>query len=358
MEVAAQDPSLPDGARVLAINGRPVDTAASSTGTIGPEPTFIDRAKAAVAPTIRGMGDITGANAILEQSGLVQEGRLTGPEQNAQDTATRHTAAVGGGAMAIGQSVDAILSAATTKGMGVAARAIATARAAGHEMTPIVKYEIARTALTGIGVPSWAAMGAAAMISGYRGNGKTVRPTEAVPPSAEGYDRYMPNTSAASPSAVASAPPETVAAPSNTPAPIDRPAPAAPAESPRVAAQKFSPQKALNELAIQARRQGTTLTAEETQAAVGVMQAHGVSAADAVKTLATMKGIPTSLTLSPEEATQYLALRSAGKSGGQAEAAILQLRQLAKGLPTTAEVQDSVPGQHARGVTGKWKADQ
>lgn len=161
-------------------------------------------------------------------------------------------------------------------------------------------------------------------------------------PTAPGYDRYMPNATAPP-----SAPLET--APSSTPAPTGPPAPAAPGESPAVG--KFPIQKALNELAIQARRQGATLTEAESQAAAGLMHSHGVSATEAVKTVVALKAAPPGL--STEEASNYAALRAQGKPHNAAMAAIQQMRTLREkfGLPSGEQVTDAVTQRNA---TGKW----
>lgn len=132
----------------------PKPSAAKSTGLgvekatgVGPEPTFLERAGAAIGPTIRGAGDVTGANWLLERTGLVDQGRLTGPEVNARDEATRHAAGVGGLAATGLQIGDAIIGAAKSGG------AVRAAYTALHAATPIVKYEATRHILSHYGVP-------------------------------------------------------------------------------------------------------------------------------------------------------------------------------------------------------------
>jgi hypothetical protein len=295
-------------------------------------------------------------------------------------------------------------------GLTMTARAVLGTKAAATQATPLLKFEFTKSALEKMHVPSSLAWIAAAAVSGYRGNGKTLAPTEEVPPAVEGYDRYMPNTSgAASPvpvrvvdvgegpidpvsavrrgtapaSAPAGAPPTptlpVAAAPASTGAPIvDTPppppataSPASPAAAPGrrplspghtldlPMAQRTKGQQSVSwvqsDLGIAARRQGVTLSDAESTAAETLMRDHGVSANEAVQTVGQLqaKRTPSGLTLSPEEASQFDALKQQGQSGAQAEAAILKLRTLAKKLktPSSDQVTDAVK---RRNETGRW----
>jgi hypothetical protein len=112
------------------------------------------------------------------------------------------------GLIGLGTSAATVYKALTGPAVSAIGRAVAVARAAGHEITPTLKYEIAKSTLLAMGIPAPIAYGAATLVSGYRGNGKRVSPLEEAPPTADGYDRYMPNASAgpAAPTATSSAP--------------------------------------------------------------------------------------------------------------------------------------------------------
>jgi len=171
---------------------------------VSAEPSFLERAGNAIGPTIRGAGDITGANWILEQSGLVSPGRLTGPEQNARDAATRRTAAVGGGAMMAGQLADSAIQ--TIQRGGARAAASLTAALAGTQS----KYWATKAALVKVGVPPWIAETVAVQVSGYHKGGASPAELSAAPSASSSsgvgapaasdvppsfVDRYMPNVS-------------------------------------------------------------------------------------------------------------------------------------------------------------------
>jgi hypothetical protein len=133
------------------------------------------------------------------------------------------------------------------------------------------------------------------------------------------------------------APPETAAV-GGTPAPPGPPPPAAPASA-------MSPQRVLNELAIQARRQGVKLSEQDYQAATQAV-AQGVSPTDVVSALKQLQ--------QPPDARAYMALRQAGKSNAEAMAELQGERDLAKrfGLPSTEEVEAAVKERNAKGY---WK---
>lgn len=101
-ETAQKDPSLPPGWTVVDANTPGPPTAPElPTG-------FLERLHDALGAGIRGAGDVTGANWLLESTGLVPEGRLSGPERNARDEQTRHTTSFGGGAMMAAEAVPAL----------------------------------------------------------------------------------------------------------------------------------------------------------------------------------------------------------------------------------------------------------
>lgn len=295
-------------------------------------------------------------------------------------------------------------------GLTMTARAVLGTKAAATQATPLLKFEFTKSALEKMHVPSSLAWIAAAAVSGYRGNGKTLAPAEEVPPAVEGYDRYMPNTSGTAATSasvpgsasggmppptgppIAAAPVESpVAAPAAavpaTPRPTSRPAaaaappvepvaqpPAPAASSPATAppsrpgdtvglaaAQRtpgqMSRQSIQNDLGMAARRQGLTLSEPEYQVAEAAVRDHAVSPAQAVQAVGKLQqagGLPTSkLKFSPDESMQFQALRTAGKSGAEAESAILKLRTLAKKLktPSGQQVSDAV---QKRNETGRW----
>ena len=113
---------------------------------IGPEPSFLQRMGDAVGPAIRGAGDVTGANWLLERTGMVPEGRLSGDEPNARAAQVRHTTGVGGVA-SMGAGVVGSIANAGKSGMVPAA--IETARQA----SPLLKYEAVKFGLDKMGVP-------------------------------------------------------------------------------------------------------------------------------------------------------------------------------------------------------------
>lgn len=167
----------------------PTLTGLEKAAGVGPEPSMLERAVSAIAPTVRGAGDVTGANWFLEKTGIVAPGRLTGSEATARDAATRHTAAVGGLAMGAAQAVDTIGQAATTQGLSAARRAVAAAKAAGQVITPQVTYEITKLALQKAGLSSPIAFAVAAMVSGM-GTPNKSGPQEPEARSIPGFPRF------------------------------------------------------------------------------------------------------------------------------------------------------------------------
>jgi hypothetical protein len=338
----------------------------------------LGRMGAAVGPAIRGAGDITGANWFLEKTlpGLVPQGRLTGDEATPRDAATRHATAVGGVAMGAVQGIEAIASAGVTRGLTAAGRAVAAARAAGQMITPTLKYEIYKRTLEAVGVPAPIAWGVANMIAGgsekrataktapaphvptaegYVGNVTPPREPVAAPAPAAPYETAIAEAKSAVAASPSAAPIETPGAGGTPPAP-GSPPPAPIAESPTSPRSPAgpSPAQVANQVALQARRQAVTLSAKEDAVAQAMVREHGVLPKDAVATVAANRGIVSKLNLSPEEATQFQLLSQAGKSETQALSAIEKMRKLAKGLPSTAQVETAVADRNA---TGKWTTD-
>lgn len=204
-----------------------------------------------------------------------------------------------------------IVRAGVTEGAGAAAKMAATTA------SPLLKFEVTRRAMMAMGAPDWMATGAAAYVSGMKGKGAA----EAEHVSAPGFPR---TSVAADPPPVAAAPVDLSRVPAGsltqeqigerlaatnagavpevatvaTPAPAGarladqraafqarvaaRQAPeaqtatAAPIASPAAAspvATALPNQKALNELAIAARRAKTTLSPDEARALVKVVEA-------------------------------------------------------------------------------------
>lgn len=75
------------------------------------EPGFVARAANAIGPAIRGIGDLgvpftnIDINHGLEASGLVEHGRLTGPESNEREAATRTLSNAAGGTVIAGKLI-------------------------------------------------------------------------------------------------------------------------------------------------------------------------------------------------------------------------------------------------------------
>jgi hypothetical protein len=137
-----------------------------------------------------------------------------------------------------------------------------------------------------------------------------------------------------------------------TPPPAGPPPSPVPAGSPVVAAPPATaanyPQKFLNEVAIQARRQGVTLTDADYQAA-RVLTQQGKTAAEAVAQIA--PPVVPKPRLTSAEASTYMRLRASGKTDAEAKAAIEAARtfqdQFGLTTPTTAET------KFPKGMRGK-----
>jgi len=176
---------------------------------------------------------------------------------------------------------------------------------------------------------------------------------QGVPASAQGIEASQRaeiastvNPRRVSPAAAPSAPPPAPAP--ETPAPKGS-SPNAPAA--------MSPQRLMNEVALQARRQGVQLAPAEDAAAQALVRERGLSPADAVATVKQATSpIPPRLDLSPEEQLAYQTALKLGKSPAEAVAGIQQARALQSALGTTsgASMADRVAQRNA---TGRWPGE-
>lgn len=168
----------------------------------------------------------------------------------------------------------------------------------------------------------------------------------------EGFDRFMPNTSASP--AVAEAPAAAATAP----------APAAPAMDPAM-----SPQRILNDIALTARRAGVKLT-DAQDALAGELVRKGATPQQAVSAVTQLRAPatePAAATAAPapvdvpaapkvrltaEEVKLGESLMSKGASPAQALETVLRFRKSSMGtLPSTADMRTAVA---ARNATGRW----
>lgn len=211
-----------------------------------------------------------------------------------------------------------------------AARAVAGIKATVGQALPAVKYEVTKTTLEKLGVPSAVAIPIAMAVSSYKRGGKAEAAAKAGPPSdvsPPGVDRYMPNVSGAS-----STPIVAEAAPAVAEA-------AAPAATEFQAAQaarqanSLPDQKALNEAAIAARR-----------AAYQARQAATPAAADPI-VAASGK-----MKLTGPEMVEFNRLRKSGLSLADAYAKLQDMRELAArfGSPTAADVQQAIAARRTK----------
>lgn len=151
-----QHPNVPDGWEV--IQGGKSSPPAAAVPSVG--------ARAGVPAAGRG----TQLDLAKSQRGLdVATTPLAHP--TGIDAIDSFTSPVGLASLAAGGA--GVLRAGVTEGAGAAAGAAAA------QASPIVKYELVRTALTHLGVHPTIAMAAAALASGYKGKGAKVVPAEA-----------------------------------------------------------------------------------------------------------------------------------------------------------------------------------
>jgi hypothetical protein len=205
---------------------------------------FGERMLSAAGPAIRGAGDVTGVNRILEATGAVDPGRLTGEESNPRDASTRTGAAVGGGVAMGAEAVTGLVNLAKQGGVPAVMRGVAALT-----VVPAVKYELTKQALEAMHFPSAAAIPIALMVSGYqRGKGPSVPPEAATAaPSAVDITESAQAAKAARANAFGTPQmaPEAPAAPqaqAPTPAPVASPVPTSPAvAAPEAAAVATAP---------------------------------------------------------------------------------------------------------------------
>jgi hypothetical protein len=180
-------------------------------------------------------------------------------------------------------------------------------------------------------------------------------------PAAEAAPSVAPEAVAAPPVRPAAvAAPESV--PGGTPPPAGPPLSPAPAGSPAgavpPATPEFYPQKFLNEVAIQARRRGMTLTDADYAAARALTQQGKTAAeavAEAVAEIAPAEASAASVVPKPrltsQEASAYMKLRAAGKTDAEAKAAVEASRafqeQFGLKVPTAEET------RFPKGLRGK-----
>lgn len=186
----------------------------------------------------------------------------------------------------------------------------------------------------------------------------------------------VPEAIAAPVAPAASAP----AAPAHPPAPVARttapesiaaPAPSGPPpvtlpEGTTVppATAQYYPQKFLNEVALQAKRQGVSLSDGEYAVAHGLTE-QGASAAEAVRQIGATRAATAppatsaapKLKLAGQEQREYLRLRNQGLTHQQAEDLIVSQRALSGSLnlPSGEQVRQSVAERNA---SGKWGSDK
>lgn len=319
---------------------------------------------------------------------------------------------------------------------GVTGGALAAVKTAVADAAPLVKYEATKAILERLGVPAPMATVAAMAVSGYTRNAKgkaaAAAPTPEPMPAArsEALDLTRPAKAGAltqdeiaarvsavrangglppqaAPPTAAAAPPIAsgpVAAPGGAPAAAPGPpaVPVAPSAAPRSTAgsppsgrlprdtpltlpegttvppatAQYYPQKFLNEVAIQAKRQGLALSESE-YAVAHQLTGQGATPAQAVQTIAEARmsaagaaapmpshapaapaapapASPEKFRLSADESKLYMQLRKAGKTHADAAQAIAAQRAMAArfGLPPSATVENAVADRNA---TGRWR---
>lgn len=262
-------------------------------------------------------------------------------------------------ALGIGRAVAA-------PGLSIVARGMAGVKAAAGQAAPVIKYELVKSGLEHMGVPSPLAMAGAMAVTGYkRGAGKAAVEApvaaEAAPVAAEaiGAPVGAPAAPPTSPMAAAS---------------VAQPAPAGPAAAapearvpaqPLAADSTLSPQavadrlaakaapvaarpdlpkelieanklgttpKALNELALAARRAKITLSPADYQAGLKLMKDGGVSADTAIGTLTQQRIAPVAAPEVPKLTAAEMVQAQKWKAAGATDDQIMQRVQLSRAL--------------------------
>lgn len=264
------------------------------------------------------------------------------------------------------------LARAITGGVGLSGKAVEAGKEAVSQVTPVVKYEVAKHALTYMGLPAPLAATIAMGISGYRVKGKA--PTAANP--AVAAEETAATVAAEAPAVRAAAGPVSpVASAPASPAPPTAPVvrasapvstPELPPSSPVAPRQAMSPQRIKNEVMLAARRQKLTLSDAEYQAADALVQ-QGQTPLEAVQAIRTggtpassrvaaaaSPAAPAKLKLSYSELNEYHRLTKGGMSHADAAKLIETQRALLKtfGTPSTEDVIRSVVD---RNTSGTWK---
>ncbi len=253
------------------------------------------------------------------------------------------------------------------KGLSMAQRGVAGAKALAGQAVPYAKFEVTKHGLEAVGVPSAIATPIAFAVSGYRGRlkgGKAAPnvPDEAIAPAsadARASERMVSGMSA-KPAAV-SPPVASAPVPAVPPARSGgaESAPASPAASMR---PPMSAQRIRNEVGLAARRSNLKLTEPELAQADGLVR-EGLTPVQAVKqvggqTAATpAASAPTASSKPPKmtaaETREYVALRSKGKTHQEAAEVLQAQRELAKrfGTPSPEDARKAV---QQRNKTGRW----
>lgn len=274
-------------------------------------------------------------------------------------------------------SAVAVAAAAAKPAATVASKGKAIAGALGAQVTPVIKYELIKHGLTAVGVSEGIAIPVAIALTGYKSgakgakSAKTVKaPAGELPPVPEnigrpkewGSPRELTNAMKPTgealeaakrkayapfePTPQASAPVETVTA--GTPPPSPAPPVAAPIRQ-SVPGSTLPNQKALNELAIAARRAKVTLTEQDYQVGVQAMEQGGATAGQVVATIA--RQVNAKARIPAEDVTAYLQLRQLGKSEKEATETLAAMRALREtlNLPKGADVKAHFQKLYERG---------
>lgn len=228
-------------------------------------------------------------------------------------------------ALGIGRAVAA-------PGLSIVARGMAGVKAAAGQAAPVIKYELVKSGLEHMGVPSPLAMAGAMAVTGYkRGAGKAAVEApvaaEAAPVAAEatGVPVDAPPPPPTSPMAAVPVAPPAPAGPAAA-APDAVPAPEARVTPP------FYEQKALNELAIMARRAKITLSPADYQAGLRLMKEGGVSADTAIGTLTQQRIAPAAAAEVPKLTAAEMVQAQKWKAAGATDDQIMQRVQLSRAL--------------------------
>lgn len=228
-------------------------------------------------------------------------------------------------------------------GAGPAGKAIAGAKNAAAQATPVIKYEVTKAALEHVGVPSAIAVPVAMAVSGYR-RGATGATSVAKTAEAEASVAGRVESGASAPGVPASP-----AAPVVEPLSPSRPSGSTPSP--------MSPQRLRNEVGLAARRQNLKLTDQQYAVAEDMVR-QGASPMESVKLVhgetAAALTLPKKLKLSAADTKEYMRIRNLGKSDREAMEIVQAQRELAQSLGTPS-VEDVRSRVAERNATGRWK---